>query len=95
MEKITQKDIDWLLNLDKTSAKNPAPAAKKKKRYVLRISVALFVLFGLVLLPFFLLIRTSVFLNLHAEWNAWFSLGGGIMATVMLLVVYILFFFRK
>ncbi|WP_020404541.1 hypothetical protein [Gracilimonas tropica] len=96
MDKISQKDIDWLLNLKgSTTAKNSFAPPPKKRRYWLQISAALFILFGMVILPFFLLIRTSVFLNLAKGWNAWLSLGGGIFATVLLLVFYLFLFFRK
>lgn len=95
MDKITQKDIDWLLNLDSASSGTTSPSPQKKKRFGLRISAALFVLFGLILLPFFLLIRSSLFLNISWNWNAWVSLSGGILGTALLLVFYILIFFRS
>ncbi|MDR9416069.1 MAG: hypothetical protein RI564_07285 [Gracilimonas sp.] len=97
MEKITQKDIDWLLNLDDEIKSGPSPSSpkNKSKRYGLRISVALFIIIGLVLLPFFLLIRTSVFLNVYYNLNAWVALTAGVIATVVLLSIYLLLFFRK
>jgi len=95
MDKISQKDIDWLLNLDKTTSTAPSPSPPKKKRIGLRIAAALFVLFGMIILPFFLLIRTSLYLSFNEGWNAWLSLGGGIGVTVLLLVLYLFLFFRK
>ncbi|MEX0722336.1 MAG: hypothetical protein WD357_04100 [Gracilimonas sp.] len=94
MEKITQKDIDWLLNLDSESlAKDPDSSSIKKNW--LRLLFWFLLISGLGVLPFFLLIRTSVFLNLFFGWNGWLALGGGIFATVLLLLIYILFLFRK
>ncbi|HBQ60482.1 MAG TPA: hypothetical protein DD671_12890, partial [Balneolaceae bacterium] len=86
---------DWLLNLDPASSRTSAPSPQKKKRFGLRVSAALFVIFGLILLPFFLLVRPSLFLNVSWNWNAWLSLSGGILVTVLLLVFYILIFFRS
>lgn len=95
MEKISQKDIDWLLNLDKNQPASSNLSPSKNKRIWLRILAGLFFVFGLIVLPFFLLIRTSVFLNLEYGLNGWVALGGGIGATVLLLLVYIFVFFRK
>jgi hypothetical protein len=49
----------------------------------------------MTILPFFLLIRASVFLNISYEWNGWLALGGGIFATVLLLLFFIFFLFRR
>jgi hypothetical protein len=94
MDKITQKDIDWLLNLDPDSlAQNPDSSSIK--RNWIRLSFWILLISGLGVLPFFLLIRTSVFLNLSFGWNGWAALLGGILATILLLLIYILFLFRK
>ncbi|SMO84981.1 hypothetical protein [Gracilimonas mengyeensis] len=97
MESITQKDIDWLLQQknggDFASLEPPRP--KKKKRWALRIITGLLSVGGLIILPFFLLIRTAVYLNLTYQWNGWLSLGGGILATVLILVIYVFIVFRK
>ncbi len=98
MDKISQKDIDWLLNMDKsgvTSAPSQTGSSPKKKNTGFRILFGLLMIIGLVVLPFFLLIRTSVFLNLSYGWNGWLALGGGIFATVLLLLFYIFFLFRR
>lgn len=95
MEKISQKDIDWLLNLDKSQLKSSNSTPSQNKRIWLRILAGFFFIFGLIVLPFFLLIRTSVFLNLEFGWNGWLALGGGIGAAVLLLLIYIFAFFRK
>lgn len=95
MEKVSQKDIDWLLNLDKNTLEASPSTPSKNKRIWLRILVGLFFVFGLIVFPFYLLIRTSVFLNLEYGINGWVALGGGIGATVLLLLIYIFAFFRK
>ena len=98
MEKISQKDIDWLLNLDKNGVSNSSPqtgSPPEKKNTGFRILFGLLLVIGLVIVPFFLLIRTSVFLNLTYGFNGWLALGGGILATVLLLLFYILFLFRR
>lgn len=96
MDKITQKDIDWLLNLNKSGL----TASEIKKRFSLKrltllllLSAALF--FALIILPFFLLIRTSVFLSTNFEMNAWLALSGGAFSTILLLVCYVMIFLRK
>jgi hypothetical protein len=52
-------------------------------------------IFGMSVLPFFILIRTSVFLNLSYDWNGWLALSGGIFATVLFLLFYIFYLFQK
>ena len=95
MEKYTEKDIEWLLNLHKgsgTSTRVDAPPKPRRtwKQWALRLSLAVSALFFLVIFPFFLLIRFSVYLNLHYGLGAWTSLTGGILATIFLLCVYLL-----
>ncbi|WP_421773085.1 hypothetical protein [Gracilimonas sp.] len=98
MDKISQKDIDWLLNMDKSGVATPSSGTdspQRKKNTGFRVLFGLLMVIGLVVLPFFLLIRTSVFLNLSYGWNGWLALGGGIFATVLLLLFYIFFLFRR
>jgi len=95
MEKYSEKDIDWLLNLHKSTGTSTRIDVQPKprrpwKRWALRLSLALSALLCLVILPFFLLIRFSVYLNLTYGLEAWTSLGGGILATIVLLCVYLL-----
>ncbi len=94
MDKISQKDIDWLLNLNKADAfQDPESSAIKKKWLQLLFWILL--IGGLGILPFFILIRTSIFLNLSFGWNGWLALGGGMLATVLVLLLYVLFLFRR
>ncbi|MEX0648369.1 MAG: hypothetical protein WEA56_17025 [Balneolaceae bacterium] len=97
MEKITKKDIEWLLNLHKEESPESKPAGDKSasKKILLKAAIAGAGLFALVILPFFLLVRTSVFLNLAFGLPGWLSLGGGIAATVLLLMVYIILLSRN
>lgn len=94
MDKISQKDIDWLLNLNKADTLQDPNSSVLKKSWLRFLFWALLVL-GLGVLPFFILIRTSVFLNLSFGWNGWLALAGGIFATVLLLLLYVFFLFRK
>lgn len=94
MDKISQKDIDWLLNLNKADAPQRPQSSDVKKKW-LQFSFWGMLIAGLGVLPFFILIRTSIFLNLSFWWNGWLALGGGIFATVLLLLLYVLFLFRK
>ena len=95
MEKITQKDIDWLLNLEKDNPVNRLKKASPKKKFFFRAILFLCFTFGFLILPFFVLIRTSVFLNMNLGWNGWLSLGSGAIATILLLLVYVMLLFRN
>lgn len=104
MEKVSQSDIDWLSqpkeNFDMFSTKKATPKSKTekpKKRRSLGYYVTgfLFMVVSLVILPFFLLIRTAVYLNLEQDWNAWVSLLGGMGATTLFLSLLFFFVFRK
>lgn len=96
MEKVSQKDIDWLLNLNKHGVgKELRGRTYSAKQISLLILFALLLIFGLTVLPFYLLVRTSVYLNVDAGFNGWLALFGGICATIILLFGYILLLFRK
>lgn len=94
MDKISQKDIDWLLNLNKTDVLQTPESSDTKRKWLQFLFWGLLIA-GLGVLPFFILIRTSIFLNLSFGWNGWLALGGGIFATVLLLLLYVLFLFRR
>ncbi|MCG8373297.1 MAG: hypothetical protein MI700_07170 [Balneolales bacterium] len=104
MEKVSQSDIDWLSqpkeNFDmfspkkvETKAKHNRP--KKRKSIGYYVSGFLFMTLSLVVLPFFILIRTAVYLNLDQQWNEWGSLLGGMGACVIFLSLIFFFLFRK
>lgn len=97
MDKVTQKDIDWLLKGQHTdrTGKGEVPSKKKKKRYLLRFTIWTMLVITLVIFPFFLLIRLSLYLNIEYDWNAWLALGTGMAATIILLMVYLLLLFRR
>lgn len=100
MEKISQKDIDWLLNLkpdmrfEETKRQEKVKRLSIKKR-AFKLLFSLLVIIGLGIVPFFVLIRTAVFLNLEQNWNGWVSLLGGIVSSISLLGLYVLFLFRR
>ena len=95
MEKYSEKDIDWLLNLHKDteksfrSASSAEPKRLKWKHWVFRILLGFSALLFLIIFPFFLLIRFSVYLNMAYGLGAWTSLTGGILATILLLCIYL------
>ncbi len=100
MEKVSQKDIDWLLNLNPEKGFEDSTRTEKVKklsikRRILKICVTLLLIIALGIVPFFILIRTSVYLNLVQDWNGWAALVGGIIASTSLLGIYVLFLFRK
>lgn len=103
MEKITQKDIDWLLNLgDKDAGRtihSPGkPGQKKEKKlrlYLLGLVFSVTALLFFIILPFILLIRVSVYLNTVQELHGWISLAGGMAVTVSVFTIYLLVLFGK
>ena len=108
MEKVSPNDIEWLLQskenfqtggsaYTQTQTKTQSIPKKKKKRRGLAwwlITISSFT-FSLIILPFFILIRTAVYLNLNEAWNSWTSLGGGMLATVVFLTILMFIIFRK
>ena len=104
MEKITQKDIDWLLNLgdpkNGKSAKSPDTTGfKKNKRkfstYLLGFLLSVGALLFFMILPFILLIRVSVWLNTVQEFHGWISLAGGMAVTAGLFTIYLMILFSR
>lgn len=97
MEKITNSNIDWLMNLGREAGGKLLPVSYKGrlKQILLRFFVVSAVLFGLVIMPFFLLVRTSVYLKVTYGFTGWIALGGGVIATILLLITYLFFLFRK
>lgn len=91
MEKVTQKDIDWLLNLDISTV----PEKVSTRPLWIRILILSGISLLLLLLPFFLLIRSSVYLHVSHQFSAWPSLISGMSLTILLLLLYLLFIFRK
>lgn len=91
MNEYSQKEIDWLLNLHKDNCSITTPDTKSGwKQIIIRLLLAVAGLFGLIVFPFFLLIRLSIYLNLSLGLPAWPALMGGISATILLLLSYIL-----
>ncbi len=101
MERVSEKDIEWLLQPNQEFDYLSQPSSEEKvkplsfKRKLIHFGLWLLLVTTLTILPFFLLIRTSVFLNVEQGWNGWLSLAGGIGTTVLLLLAYIIILFRK
>lgn len=86
-----------MFSTKKVEAKaKPAQTQKKKRKGLLYYLFGfMFMTVSLVIAPFFILIRTAVYLNLEQQWNAWGSLAGGMGACVVFLSLIFFFFFRK
>lgn len=96
MEKITPKDIDWLLNLDRKSPfSKPEKKLSSGKKILLQVLFAIFLTLSFIVLPFIVLIKTSVIMNLNFGWNGWLSLAAGAGATILLLLIYVMILFQK
>ncbi len=78
-------------------AKKTVSRRKKKHRLGGRLRLVLFPLnlLILVVLPFFLLIRTSVFLYQTARLNTWLALGFGMVLTSVCLLFYVQYAYKK
>jgi hypothetical protein len=100
MEKVSDKDIEWLLkpsqDFDYTKKERTEKAKKlSTKRRLIRICLWMLLVMTLGVFPFFLLIKTSIYLNIEKGLNGWVSLLGGIGATISILLLYIVMIFRK
>lgn len=100
MERISDKDIEWLLkpNQDfnyKTEERLEKVQKLSFKRKAIRLGLWALLILTLTIFPFFLLIKTSIYLNIDQGLNGWVSLFGGIGATVAILLVYVVTLFRK
>lgn len=100
MERISDKDIEWLLkpNQDfnyKTEERLEKVQKLSFKRKAIRFGLWALLILTLTIFPFFLLIKTSIYLNIDQGLNGWVSLFGGIGATVAILLVYVVMLFRK
>lgn len=100
MEKISQKDIDWLLSSKEDFRPGDSVREEKVKRLSFRRKLikgllSILLIAGLGILPFFMLIRTAVFLNVVKGINGWAALLAGMGASVILLVIYVVTLFRK
>lgn len=97
MNNVSNKDVDWLLNLHKQDHKKK-PVRKKypelKKTFLWSL-IIFFGIIGLIILPFYLLVRSSVYFNVAQGYSAWIALGGGVFVAILLLLIYMLFLFQK
>ncbi len=96
MERVSQKDMEWLLNLHKKKEKSSFGSKHSElKKTFLWALIILSGIFGLIMLPFYVLIRISVYLNLSYGYPGWLALLGGISVSIVLLLIYLLFLFQK
>lgn len=97
MEKITEKDIDWLLNLNSSQKRNSEKKSgvSELKKYLLKLTLRIAGISIAIVLPFFMLVRISVFLNVVYEWQGWLALAVGMASTITILLIYSLVLFPK
>jgi hypothetical protein len=100
MERISEKDIDWLLKPNHEfdydrELREERVQKLSLKRKLIRGGLWVLLILALGILPFFLLIKTSIYLNIQQGLNSWISLIGGIGATITILLLYIVLLFRK
>jgi hypothetical protein len=97
MKNVSQKDVDWLLNLHQKDRhkKQPRKRYPELRKTFIWSLVIFFGIIGLIILPFYLLVRTSVYLNIEYGYSGWLALGGGIIVSMILLLAYLLFLFQQ
>lgn len=97
MKNVTQKDVEWLLDLHKKKQNQSSSGRSHKelKKTFLWSLIFFNGFIGLIMLPFYVLVRTSVYLNLSQVVSGWVSLLGGMAACIFLLLIYLFVLFRK
>lgn len=100
MERVSDKDIKWLLKSNQdfsyTSDFREEKAQKLSlKRKIIRLGLWALLFLALTIVPFFILIKTSIYLNVDQGLNEWVALMGGIGVTVFILLMYVTMLFRK
>ena len=100
MERVSDKDIEWLLkpNQDfsfKAEIREEKVQKLSLKRKAIRVGLWALLILALTIVPFFILIKTSIYLNIDQGLNEWVALMGGIGVTVFLLLMYVILLFRK
>lgn len=97
MEKITRKDIEKLIKSRRSPGGKGLSIVEKAawKKILLRVFIVTACVSVLISLPFILLVRISVYLKLSHGFSGWVSLGGGVLATILLLLIYIFLLFRN
>ena len=101
MEKLSQKELDWLLQPNdsfrmgiesgpEVQRRSASPKRSPTKIFLLLLSGVLGLIF-----PFFLLIRTSVYLIRTEQWNGWVALVAGSVVTILFLWFLFVIIFRR
>ena len=70
----------------KETAEKKAPA--KSVNPIAWLIKSLLSLAFLIVLPFLLLVRVSLYLNIEQQLNVWLSVGGGVLASTLALLIY-------
>lgn len=100
MEQVSEKEIEWLLKSSEDFNYQERDLESKKKnsplkRKILRVGLWVLLIVALSVIPFFILIKTSIYLNVDKGLNEWVALLGGIGVTVSMLLMYVFLVFRK
>ncbi|MEP1152636.1 MAG: hypothetical protein ABJH08_12990 [Balneola sp.] len=100
MERVSEKEIEWLLkSREDFNYQESVLESKKKnptlKRKAFRAGLWVLLIIALSVIPFFILIKTSIYLNVDKELNEWVALLGGIGVTISMLLMYVILLFRK
>lgn len=64
-------------------------SSKKSSNQILGLLVSAVKVILLLVFPFLLLVRSSVFLYLEFGWNAWISVGGAVALTSVVMMIYV------
>lgn len=100
MERVSDKDIEWLLKPKQDFGLKPELREEKGqklslKRKAIRIGLWALLILALTIVPFFILIKTSIYLDIGQGLNEWVALMGGISVTVFILLLYVIMLFRN
>ncbi|XWN36679.1 MAG: hypothetical protein ROO71_12040 [Balneola sp.] len=100
MKRVSDKDIEWLLKSNQDFGYKPDLKEVKAqklslKRKLIRAGLWVLLILALTVVPFFILIKTSIYLNVEQGLNEWVALMGGIGVTVLILLMYVTLLFRK
>ncbi len=104
MENISEKDIAWLTqskeefdytSISREEKKTTSSKNTSLKSKLIKISLWILLIAALSIIPFFVLIKTSLFLTVEQGLNPWVALVGGIGTCMLLLLVYVILTFRK
>lgn len=91
MSRVTQKDMDWLpqpsFQIEGKKSTQKWSSGKSLKKSFPKIILGISAAFALLILPFFVLIRTAVYMNVEQNINGWVSILVGASGSILFLVI--------